>query len=301
MFKGILYALAACALWGFVFVIPSLLADYTAFEIAFGRCAIFGLFSLGMLFFQRKEISQVVTSLVWKKAIQFSFVVNIVHYASLVLGLQYAGATLTTAILGLNPIAVIIYGNWMNKEIEFKYLILPCLFSVIGLLALHSDTIIEEGNHHYYGVTYALMALGTWVWFVIENRTYLKQNPSLPIQHWVTVVGVATLFWIALAIPFFISTIASLSYTFISGCAILGIGSSWLAHYFWNCAAQRLPIILAGQLSLFETIFGLLYIYVFRMSLPHFWELTGILLILASIGLAIRNKQLLLSNDWGQA
>lgn len=292
MLKGLLYATGACALWGLVFAIPNLLKDFSPFEIAFGRCLIFGLFSLSMLILQRKEIFPSLSPQVWIQTLQLSFVANIAHYSALVFGLHYANETVTTAILAINPIALACYGNWKQKEYSFRELALPCALSLVGIAALHFPFLDHVQTSQSLGIFSALIALATWVWFLATNQIYLKKHP-IPVHHWVTINGVATLLWVGLASPLFITNFTSLTPQFIFGCAILGIGSSWAAHYFWNRATQYLPMALAGQLSILESFFGLLYIYSFRMQLPNSLEIFGVLIIFISIILALRNNKLI--------
>jgi len=43
---------------------------------------------------------------------------------------------------------------------------------------------------------------------------------------------------------------------FFIGSAILGLLCSWVGAWLWNRASLHLPVSLAGQLTIFETIFG---------------------------------------------
>lgn len=52
--QGIAYVLGACFCWGFIFAIPGLLPQFSMIEVALGRCFLFGLVSLVILFFQKK-------------------------------------------------------------------------------------------------------------------------------------------------------------------------------------------------------------------------------------------------------
>jgi drug/metabolite transporter (DMT)-like permease len=66
-----------------------------------------------------------------------------------------------------------------------------------------------------------------------------------------------------------------------------GIGSSWLSTILWNVASQRLPASLCGQLIVSETLFALLYAFLWdgRWPQPAEWAATllFVLGILASI------------------
>lgn len=76
-------------------------------------------------------------------------------------------------------------------------------------------------------------------------------------------------------------------YYFLVGCAILGVLCSWLGSMLWNMGSQKLPISLAGQLTIFETIFGLLFVYLLELSLPTPLEFIGITVILAGVLLSM--------------
>jgi drug/metabolite transporter (DMT)-like permease len=66
-----------------------------------------------------------------------------------------------------------------------------------------------------------------------------------------------------------------------------GLGSSWLATVLWSIASQRLSASLCGQLIVSETLFALLYSFLWDGRWPHASELAAALLfvlgILASI------------------
>ena len=67
----------------------------------------------------------------------------------------------------------------------------------------------------------------------------------------------------------------------------IGFGSSWLATILWNMASQRLPASLCGQLIVSETLFALLYSFVWDHRWPTAVQWAAVLLfttgILASI------------------
>lgn len=298
--KGIFYALAACALWGLVFVIPSLLKGHTAFEIAFGRCAVFGVLSVSMLFLQRKAIFQFLTPAILKKAFGFSFIANILHYTALVFGLHYGSETLIIVFLGINPLAIAWYGNYLNKEIPYRFLIVPSVLAAVGLLLLHSPLLRElSPKAPLFSIFCSVFALGTWCWFIVKNAEFLKSNPAIEAHQWVTVTGAATLIWALLGSALFLPydffqnlVISSDLYALLAGSMVLGIGSSWTAHYLWNRATDYLPMTLLGQLTLFETLFGLTYNYLLHVQLPSALEIVGIAIILASIILSVKMPQI---------
>ncbi|MBQ1762697.1 MAG: EamA family transporter, partial [Aquincola sp.] len=58
MLIGTLFALAAGLMWGLVFVAPTLLPDYPATLLSFGRYLAFGLIALPMLWLDRRRMAQ---------------------------------------------------------------------------------------------------------------------------------------------------------------------------------------------------------------------------------------------------
>jgi drug/metabolite transporter (DMT)-like permease len=73
---------------------------------------------------------------------------------------------------------------------------------------------------------------------------------------------------------------------FING--LLALGASVLGNHLWNIASRRVPVTLAGQLILFETLFALLYGYLYHQRLPRALESAAIVLLVAGVGWSVR-------------
>lgn len=56
----------------------------------------------------------------------------------------------------------------------------------------------------------------------------------------------------------------------------------------WNKASTLLPVSLAGQLMIFETIFGVIYVFILNWQAPSFLETFGIILLLGAVIHGIR-------------
>jgi drug/metabolite transporter (DMT)-like permease len=83
---------------------------------------------------------------------------------------------------------------------------------------------------------------------------------------------------------------------FLISSIILGVAVSWGGTLMWNKASTLLPISLAGQLIVIETISALSYVYIYDSHLPSFVEILGITMIIGGVILGIRNVQFT-SND----
>lgn len=313
MFVGTVFVLTSCMIWGLIFVIPQLMAGFSPIEVALGRYFFFGAISLliflkgGLKWFQLSKV-------IWVKAFIYSLVVTFLYYIFLVLGLRYSSAAVMTLIAGISPLSLTFFGNKKNHIFSFKQLILPSAFLLTGLLLVNIPAFQIESHHstlleYLFGLICGLMALITWNWYVIANDQFLKDYPQVSSSDWATLVGVATLGWsifIGGILFFFIEDSSSINKflvwnpelkNFLLGSLILGLFSSWLGSYLWNQGSRRIPVALAGQLTIFETIFGLLYVYTYAQRFPQPLEFLGIILMLSGVLITLhvfqRNRKIL--------
>lgn len=75
---------------------------------------------------------------------------------------------------------------------------------------------------------------------------------------------------------------------FLAWALLMGLAGSWLATWFWSIASARLPLALAAQLIVAETVFGLIFGFVFAGRWPSAIEAGGALLQIAGVMLTIR-------------
>ena len=298
MLKGILFALAACLVWGLIFVIPQMLTGFDSIEIGLGRYFFLGLFSLLLAGFQIPRKIQIT---IWLRCFGWAFFVGNFYYTSLVLGLRFLSPAIATLILGLAPITIAFYGNWKEKECDTRQLILPSLLIFLGLILvnfpLFSLDLKEFALLEYtFGLLCTLSSLVVWTWYVVSNAKFLKSNPNIPAAQWSTMIGVATFFWtLIIGTIYFLSkkdsalilqkyaTLSPHLNTFLIGSLVLGVVCAWCGAYLWNRASLFLPMTIAGQLMIFETIFGLIFVYLYEQRLPIFIEGIGIILMLLGI------------------
>lgn len=300
MYKGIAFALIACFIWGLIFVIPQFLSNYNSIEIVIGRYCFFGGISLFMLFKERLRGFCQYPLFVWLNAFFLSLLAG--YYLWVVLAIRYASPEVCALILGTSPITIALYGNLKQKEVSFKLLILPSLFIFFGLVLINvphialSDSIFEFG----LGLIFSILSLASWSFYVVLNSQFLKTHSFVRSQDWATMQGVTTLIWVicfglACSIYFWedldIQKYFSWnqeSMSFIAGCAVLGLLCSWVGATLWNKASVHLPVSLAGQLMIFETIFGILFVYLLNQQIPTLMEAIGVVLLLGAVIYGIR-------------
>ncbi|WP_079989438.1 DMT family transporter [Candidatus Protochlamydia phocaeensis] len=302
MFKGITLVLGACLVWGLIFVIPGLLEGFSPLEVALGRYSCLGLISLFFMLSQGLKKWLSFPGAIWSQAFICSLVVNVLYYISLVLGLRYASAPVTALILGLSPITLAFYGNWKQKECAFRALIFPTFLIGLGLLLVNLQAFHAHPSSSFsdylFGISCCLFSLIAWNWYIVSNAQFLKANPSLSSSDWSTLIGVSTLGWVLLLglfIFFMMPTEQMAKYAilddnlkrFFLGSFILGLVCSWIGSYLWNRGSLFLPVSLAGQLTIFETIFGLIFVYFLEHRLPSALDLLGIFTLLTGVAISM--------------
>lgn len=302
MFKGCLLVFGACLVWGLIFVIPEFMKGFSPLEVALGRYFFLGITSCIIVLGQGIQKWRQIPWKIWRRACFYALFVNIFYYFSLTCGLRYSNPSVIALLCGISPITIAFYGNWRQKECSFRLLLIPSLFIGFGLLCVNwqgfffssSQAIWEYG----FGLASGFVALIIWNWYMVVNAQFLKENETISSSDWSTLMGVGTFFWVLLIGCLFFASMPNkdlLKYTlfeppltsFLMGSLTLGLICSWLGSYLWNSGCKALPISLAGQLTIFETIFGLIFVYLLERNLPSFIEFIGIISILSGVGLSM--------------
>ena len=151
-------------------------------------------------------------------------------------------------------------------------------------------------NEKLLGIGYGLGALLCWSWFAIENARYLKHS-RFTSGEWSSLWGVTTgllgvVIWgVASGLSLqAVSVEASaerwqLFWLINLSSALLG---SWFGNRMWNAASRRLPLTLSGQLIVFETLFALLYGFVYLQRWPTPLEVLAVTLLLGGVCWAVQ-------------
>lgn len=302
MMTGIVYALAACLIWGLIFVVPGFMTGFTSIEIALGRYIVYG--GLSSIIFLKSRLQGFCKypAAIWLRAAGYSLVFTVGYYTCVVLSLRFSTPAICALILGLSPIVIAFYGNWKEKEVSYRSLFLPALMTLAGLILINVPHIqgVESPATYMWGLIFGALSLIGWSWYVVANSRFLKDNPQVNTSDWATLVGVTCLIWVAAFALFFglffpdqfslqkCTTLGPDFTRFVIGSLILGVICAWFGSYFWNKASLRLPVSLAGQLTIFETIFGVIFFYMLEKQMPPLMECLGMMLFLCAIIFGVR-------------
>lgn len=291
MLKGIAAGLAAGALWALVFLAPSMVYGMSAVDLTAGRFLSYGALSLCLMLVMRKSV--------WPNARQalaaagMSVLGYSGYYLLLVLAIRDAGTVVPSLVIGTIPIWMLLLGRPTHLRIGA---LLPGLLLTAMGLGLMVFSSLGSANaadilgvpNFWRGAVFSVASMALWTAFGLLNAAWLKLHPEVSAMTWANWLGIATglgalLLWMAagsdvkvlLAQPERAWTVTLLIAT--------GLGSGWLATLLWNVASQRLSASLCGQLIVSETIFALLYSFVYSGQWPATTQLVAAVFFVAGI------------------
>lgn len=309
MLAGVLFALGAGLLWGFIFVGPLLVPDYPGTLQSMGRYLAFGLIALPLAWQDRQRL-RALSRGDWREAFKLTLVGNLLYYAFLATAIQRTGAPVSTMIIGTLPVVIAVSANILygrdDGRLSWRRMVPALFFIVCGLACVNVAEIHVAGPQlepwrYFSGIALALLAVICWTWYPLRNSRWLRQNPTVSPRVWATAQGVATL---PLALLGYLLVMGQLHWTqptfalpagprpglFITLMLAIGLLCSWLGAMCWNEASQRLPAVLLGPLIVFETLSGLAYTFVLRQSWPPLLTFCGIFCLIGGVVIAVSGK-----------
>ena len=293
---GIAAGLAAGALWGLVFVVPRMTPGLSSVDLTAGRFVSYGL------------MSALVMALTWRHqarptgsqalaALGMSVLGATGYYLLLSLSIHRAGTEVPTLIIGTIPIWVMLLGKPLGLRWAALWPGLALTTAGLALMvtAMQPEQPVAQAGapDFWWGVALATAAMVCWTAFALLNAAWLKRHPEVSAFTWANWVGIATglgawlLWWLLGSTSkelLALDGIAPIAIIFI----VTGIGSGWAASILWNVASQRLSVSLCGQLIVSETLFALLYSFLWDGAWPGALTLVAAVLFTLGILASIR-------------
>jgi len=305
MQRGVLYGVLAGALWGTVFVVPRQLAEFSPLLLSAGRYVMYGLVSLAALVPMLRRVWPRITRADMVALVKLALVGNVLYYLFLASAIHLVGIAPASLIVGVLPVTVTLLGRRDHGAVPISRLVWPLAMIAAGIVCINVDVFTAAGNAggpasvltRIAGIGCAVGALACWTWFAVENARYLQRNAHFGGNEWSVLWGVVTgalggLLWLViLVLPsgWAQESVAGSRWTtFWQLNLVLAIGASWLGNGLWNAAAKRLPLTLSGQMIVFETLFALLYGFIYDHRLPRGLEVAAIVLLVAGVSGSVR-------------
>jgi drug/metabolite transporter (DMT)-like permease len=301
MWTGVMCGLLAGAMWGMVFIVPELLSSFTPLEMALGRYIAYGAIALVLMLPRLRNLLARLERSDYFALLRHAMAGNIVYYMLLALGVKLAGVAPTSLIIGVLPIAVTLMGRNDHGAVPLRQLAMPLLVTAAGIACINIDVFQHAAaagaslSNTVIGVACAAGALLCWSWYTLDNARYLKRNPHYSSAEWSALYGLSTglisLLMGAVAYAVFHGEVTGAAgaasgrdWTLFWICnGLLALGASVIGNHLWNIASRRVPVTLSGQLILFETLFALLYGFIYKQQFPRPLEIAAIVLLIAGV------------------
>lgn len=303
MLIGVLYGLAACLVWGTVYVAPLVLSNFPPIFIALVRYAVFGALSLGMVLPSIFNNRLRVAKSDWIQAVMLGIFGNLFYYWLLSEAVVRVGAGIAGAFSSVIPVVATIVANQKeNQPISWNAIAWPLVMIAAGLALFNFEEFgrleridfLQSPLEFAIGILLAAASVAVWTWYPLANAHWLKTHPNLPGSLWVAMQGAGLLPSAVIGLILLPSADApwhAVDAVFVLWMILLGVGCSWIGNALWNQMSRRLPNVLIGQMLIFETAAAVAYGCLWQgewISMPAFF---GIALQLLGISLTVRLVQ----------
>jgi drug/metabolite transporter (DMT)-like permease len=282
-----------------IFVMPRWLAEFSPMELALGRYLAYGLITLLLLAPRVSGLLRRLTRAECVVLLRHALAGNIVYYLLLSTGVQLAGVAAASLIIGLLPLSVTLLGRRDHGALPLRQLGWPLALVVAGIVCInvdvfsHAQSAAQPWSMVALGMVCAFGALLCWTWYAVDNARFLKRNPHFSGAEWSGLYGISTgLVALLMAVVAYASGWAGGPgeggavrdwLRFWGVVTMVALGASVIGNQLWNIASRRVPVTLSGQLLLFETLFGLLYGFLYQHQTPRPLELLAIVLLIAGV------------------
>lgn len=290
---GIACGIGAGALWGLVFLAPELLADFSPLQQAIGRYLCYGLISAMLIAPRWRSLAPRISMRQWLNLFWLSFTGNTLYYILLSNAVQAGGIATTSLIIGFLPVVITTIGSRDRGAVPLSRLLPSLVLCAVGAVCIGWQALTEAAPRGsvmdgVIGLSCAIGALISWTAFAVGNTRSLRRLERVSPHDWSLLLGIATGAQNLLLVPFALAgTTAAhdadawLRFGLVSaGIALL---ASVVGNALWNRMSRLLPLTLVGQMILFETLFALVYAFLWEQRLPTLLELAALVAVVLGV------------------
>lgn len=309
--RGVLAGVLAGALWGLVFLYPRLTPEFSPMSQMVLRYVCYGLFAALLSWRALALVWARLTRDDWRMLVKISVQANIFYYVCLATGVKFGGIAPTTLIIGMLPVTIALVGaQHDHASLGWRRLLGAMGLMASGIVVIAYDLFVHADAQltstpwqKALALLAAFAALVLWTLAAVNNARYLRSHDAIEPKTWSDLCGVTTavlaLGMLALGVLiaqfapnsiFAINTDMELPWLkfLLIGGVVIAFLASWLGNILWNVASHALPISLSGQMLMSETLFSLIYGFVYDGRMPRPLEWLAMVLALSGVVWAIR-------------
>lgn len=282
------------ACWGVIFLAPVAAKGFSPLELSAGRYFAYGCISAILIFRRWRAVRPTLSRAHWIALFWLSLGGNILYYLLLASAVRGAGIAESTLVMGFLPVLVAIAGRNASHRMPATRLVAAssCALGGVALITLQlAQSETQAAPSPLWGLASAVGALLSWTAYAVGNSRWLKATTGIGAHDWSLLIGVVTGAQALLLIaPALLSDPVRHStedwWQFGAVVFMLALVASIVGNFFWNLASRLLPVTMLGQMIVFETLFALLYGFLWERRLPTVLEAVASFLLIAGIGIA---------------
>jgi len=297
---GIAFGVGAGAAWGLVFLAPELVRDFSPLQLSAGRYLAYGLVAAVLIAPRWRALAPRIGRAEWWALLRLSLLGNIVYYVLLANAVQLGGMAMTSLVIGFLPVAVTVIGSRGDGAVPLRRLVPSLVLGLAGITCVAWEALVTPSAAplatRVTGFLCAVGALAAWTAYAVSNSRWLARLDHVSSHDWSLLTGLVTGgLALLLAVPAFMGGMGEHSdaqwWRFIGVVVSVAVLASIVGNAFWNRASRLLPLTMIGQMILFETLFALLYGFLWEARWPTALEALAMVLVSASVLASISAHQ----------
>ena len=289
---GILCGMGAGALWGLVFLAPALASRFSPLQLTIGRYLCYGLISAVLVAPRWRSLVPRIGRDAWLALGWLALAGNTLYYILLSSAVQMGGIAMTSLVIGFLPVAVTIIGSRDRDAVPLRRLVPSLLLSAGGAICIgrQAVAVAPAGSSaaQAIGLACAIGALVSWTSYAVGNSRWLARLPDVSAHDWSLLTGVVTGAQSVALVPIVLLLGTARhdagDWAQLAGVSIgVALLASIAGNALWNRMSRLLPLTLVGQMILFETLFALVYGFIWDQRFPTGLEMAAFTLVVLSV------------------
>lgn len=296
---GAAAGLAAGALWGLVFLAPKAAPEASPLWLSAGRYLAYGLVAAALIAPMWRRLVVLLDAKAWRALVWLSLAGNLVYFVFLVVAVHYAGVAASALIVGMVPVAVALWGLKDADAPPLRRVGPPIALAALAVGLIGWESLkrggggqASDGVSVWIGLACAFAALVSWSTYAIGNSRWMGRLPDVTAHQWSLLTGVVTGgLALLLAVPALLLSTPMTGQGWGRLAAVsagVAVFASVIGNAFWNQASRLLPLSLLGQMIVSETLFAMIYGYVWERRGPTAVEVAAMAMMIVSVVWCVR-------------